>query len=244
MAQRAGGAAGERAYGVDLSTHDRLDKPDAAPAAGQRGDYGGAERRYKTLESELAVLAQQHPAARVAGWAMDEHRIGFTPVWRRRGAPRGKRPVVAIHPRSQWRSRSGFVHPASGQTQWHLSSSVSIELFARSLKHFAQQAGAGVDKAGLVVLDRAGWHVSSRLTVPDHPHGLPLPPYSPEPQPAWRRWPFSNTPLVNARPAALDALDMLQLGCCLALQTDPIVVAAIQSTTRFHWWPADYSPLT
>ena len=175
---------------------------------------------------------------------MDEHRIGLKPIIRRRWAPRGKRPVVAIHPRYQWRYLSGFVHPASGQTQWHLSSSVSIELFASSLKHFAEQARAGVDKEVLLVLDRAGWHASKRLTIPDHLHLLPLPPYSPELQPAEHLWPFSNTPLVNARPANLDALDTLQLDRCLALQTDPALVAAIQSTTHFHWWPADYSPTT
>ena len=61
---------------------------------------------------------------------MDEHRIGLKPIVRRGWAPRGKRPVVDLHPRYRWRYLSGFVHPASGRTQWHLSSSVSIDLFA------------------------------------------------------------------------------------------------------------------
>lgn len=177
-------------------------------------------------------------------WALDEHRIGLKPILRRVWAPRGQRPVVAQHPRYQWRYLSGFVHPASGQTQWHLSSGVSLALCASSLSHFAQQVGAGPDKEVLVVLDQAGWHTSRRLVIPDHLHLLPLPAYSPELQPAEHLWHFSDTPLVNARPADLDALDTLQLDRCLALQTDPALVAAIQSTTHFHWWPADYSPTT
>jgi DDE superfamily endonuclease len=127
---------------------------------------------------------------------MDEHRIGLKPIVRRVWAPRGKRPVVDLHPRYRWRYLSGFVHPASGRTQWHLSSSVSLDLFASSLHHFTQQVGAGPSKEVVVVLDRAGWHASARLVVPEHVHLLPLPPYTPELQPAEHLWAFSNTPLV------------------------------------------------
>lgn len=175
---------------------------------------------------------------------MDEHRIGLKPIVRRVWAPRGKRPVVEIHPRYRWRYLSGFVHPPSGRTQWHLSSSVNVELFASSLNHCAAQAGAGPDKELVVVLDRAGWHASRRLSVPQHLHLIPLPPYSPELQPAERLWPLSNTPLVNARPADLEELDVRQLDRCLALQTEPALIATIRSATHYHWWPADYSPTT
>ena len=196
------------------------------------------------MESEVAALREGHPQAAVEVWAMDEHRIGLNPIVRRVWAPRGKRPVVEIHPRYQWRYLSGFVHPASGQTQWHLCSSVSVELFASSLVHFAAQVGAGPAKEVVVVLDRAGWHASGRLVVPAHLHLVPLPPYSPELQPAERLWSFSNTPLVNQRPTDLDELDRRQFDRCAVLQTDPALVATIRSATHYHWWPADYSPTT
>jgi len=66
----------------------------------------------------------------------------------------------------------------------------------------------------------------------------------PERQPAEWLWSYSNTPLVNARPADLDELDTLQLDRCAARQTDPTLAATIQSATHYHWWPADYSPIT
>jgi hypothetical protein len=53
---------------------------------------------------------------------------------------------------------------------------------------------------------------------------------------------YSNTPLVNWRPADLDELDTLQMDRCAALQTDPALISTIQSATHYHWWPADYSP--
>jgi hypothetical protein len=166
------------------------------------------------------------------------------PIVRRVWAPRGKRPLVDVHPRSRWRSLSGFVHPASGHPQWHLSSGISVELFASSLHPFAEQAGAGPDKELVLVLDTAGWHTSPRLAVPQHLPLVPLPAYTPDLQPAERLWTLTNTPLVNARPADLDELDTLHLDRCAVLQTEPAYVTAIQSATQYHWWPADYSPIT
>src|SRR5258707_10811865 len=40
----------------------------------------------------------------------------------------------------------------------------------------------------VLVLDRAGWHASVKLRVPEHVHLLFLPPYSPELQPAEHLW--------------------------------------------------------
>jgi transposase len=119
-----------------------------------------------------------------------------------------------------------------------------VELFTHSLAAFAQQAGAGPDKEIVLVVDRAGWHRSHRLVIPPHLHLVPLPPYTPELQPAERFWTYSTTPLVNRRPADLDELDSLQLDRCAALQTDPALVKTIQSATYYHWLPADYSPTT
>jgi hypothetical protein len=60
------------------------------------------------------VVADAHPAASVAVWATDEHRLGLLPVvrrvWARRvWARRGQRPTAWVRRRSQWLSVSGFV---------------------------------------------------------------------------------------------------------------------------------------
>jgi hypothetical protein len=136
------------------------------------------------------------------------------------------------------------VHPTAGRTHGHLGSGITGERFTQSLAAFAEQAGAGPDTELVLMLDRAGWHTSRRLVVPPHRHLVPLPAYTPELQPAERLWVFSNTPLVNVRPADREELDTLQLDRGAALQTDPALVATIQSATHYHWWPADYSPTT
>ena len=179
-------------------------------------------------------MATAFPHATVELWAMDEHRIGLKPVQRRVWAPVGQRPVAMVQHRFAWRYVVGFVHPASGRTVFHLATSVNIPLFEAELAAFARAAGASPEKQIVLVLDRAGWHTSLRLWVPEHVHLLFLPPYSPELQPAEHLWPLTNSVLINQHFATIDELEEVQLARCAELQQLP---ATIRSTTCFHWWP-------
>jgi transposase len=111
---------------------------------------------------------------------------------------------------------------------------LSIPLFEVELAAFARQVGASPTKQIVLVLDRAGWHNSLRLRVPEHVHLLFLPAYSPELQPAEHLWPLTNTVLVNRHFATIDELEEAQAARCVALQAHPDL---IRSTTLFHWWP-------
>jgi transposase len=167
-------------------------------------------------------------------WAIDEHRIGLKPLLRRVWAPIGQRPLALVRHRFAWRYLVGFVHPASGRTIFHLATSVSIALFEVELAAFARAVGASPTKQIVLVLDRAGWHTSVKLRVPDHVHLLFLPPYSPELQPAEHLWPLTNSVLVNRHFATIEELEDAQFARCAELQRHP---EQIRSTTRFHWWP-------
>jgi transposase len=103
-----------------------------------------------------------------------------------------------------------------------------------ALAAFAHALGAGRGKQILLVLDRAGWQVSSQVPVPAGIHLHVLPPYSPELQPAERRWPRTNEALANRHFHDLDDLQTVQAQRCLQLQGRPAVIAAY---TPFHWWP-------
>jgi hypothetical protein len=142
-------------------------------------------------------VASAFPQATVELWATDEHRIGLKPLLRRVWAPISQRPSAAVQHRFAWRYLVGFVHPASGRTLFHLATGVSIALFEVELEAFARQVGAGPTRQIVLVLDRAGWHTSVRLKVPEHAHPLFLPPYSPELLPAEHLWPLTNAALVN-----------------------------------------------
>ena len=182
----------------------------------------------------VRAVATAFPQATVELWATDEHRIGLKPLIRKVWAPIGQRPTVVVQHRFEWRYLVGFVHPASGRTLFHLATSVSIALFEVELAAFADAVGASPTKQIVLVLDRAGWHTSLKLRVPDHLHLLFLPPYSPELQPAEHLWPLTNTALVNRHFPSIEELEDAQLAHCAALQQQP---DRIRSTTRFHWWP-------
>lgn len=142
--------------------------------------------------------------------------------------------VAAVHPRYQWTYLYGFVRPSSGQTWWLLLPTVRADLFSLALAQFAHAVGAGQGKQVLVLLDRAGWHLSDQVQLPEGIHLVWLPPYSPELQPAERLWPLADEPLVNQTFSDLDALEAALIQRCRALQQQP---TRIQAETRFHWWP-------
>lgn len=133
------------------------------------------------------ALQPAHPAARVARWAEDEHRVGLPPIRRRVWARRGEQPRALGRPRYEGEDVDGFVPPETGDPHGLLRPMVNIAAFHSALAHFAEQVGAGADTQVLLVMDQAGWHRSPQVQVPA---GVPrewLPPSSPERQPAERR---------------------------------------------------------
>jgi len=186
------------------------------------------------LRPLLCEVATGFPRASVELWAMDEHRIGLQPILRKVLCVHGHRPSAPVQHRSEWRYPVGFVHPSSGRTIFHLATSVSIPLFEAELAAFAAEVGASHSKQTVLVLDRAGWHSTQRLHVPDHVHLLFLPPYSPELQPAEHLWRLTNTVLVNRHFASIEDLEDAQAAHSVALQARRDLV---RSTTLFHCWP-------
>jgi transposase len=170
----------------------------------------------------------------VERWATDKHRVGLKPIRKKVWCFDGKRPVAPVQHRFEWRYLVGFVHPATGRSVFYLASTVSIPLFAAELAAFAHQVDAGPTKQIVLVLDRAGWHTSERLRVPEHVHLRFLPPYSPELQPAEQVWPLTNAALVNQHFATIEDLDDAQFARCAALERQR---DRIRSTTLFHWRP-------
>lgn len=155
-----------------------------------------AQATFKArLRPLLREVATAFPHGVVELWAVDEHRIGLKPLLHRVWCADGQCPLTPVQHRFEWRYLVGFVHPASGHTVFYLATSVSIALFEAELAAFARQMGAGPTKQIVLVLDRAGWHSTQRLRVPDHVHLLFLPPtlrsssrqsiYGPSPTPSW-----------------------------------------------------------
>ena len=165
---------------------------------------------------------------------MDEHRVGLKPILRRVWARRGQRVHAVVRPRYEWEYVYGFVQPERGTTHWLLLPTVSTVAFSAALANFAQDQGVGPTKQIVLALDGAGWHSSPQVQVPPGIHCVPLPPYSPELQPAERLWPLVNEPLANRAFATLAELDTVVGERCVYLAEHPEVV---RGYTNFHGWP-------
>lgn len=59
------------------------------------------------------------------------------------------------------------MHPQTGQTEWHILPRVNVDWFNISLAEFAKSVGAGKEKIVVLVIDRAGWHTSERVVIPE-----------------------------------------------------------------------------
>lgn len=169
-------------------------------------------------------------------WAEDEHRLGLLPVLRRVWAPRGQRPTAPVNRRYRWLYVYGFVRPRTGQTWWGLLPTVRTAAFALALAEFARDEGIDAAHRAVLVLDRAGWHASAALAVPDGIDLVFLPAASPELQPAERLWPAVNEPVANRAFLDLDALEEALVARCRHLRTDRPTIRAL---THYHWWPQD-----
>ena len=168
----------------------------------------------------------------VTVWAEDEHRLGLIPVLRRVWAPRGSRPAAPSDRHYAWLYVYGLVRPTTGQSWWCLLPTVSTAAMSAALAVFARDEGIDVRHRAVIVWDGAGWHTSGQLVIPDGIDLVPLPPASPELQPAERLWPLVNEAVANRSFADLDALEEVLMARCQTLRTDR---TTIHDLTCFGW---------
>jgi transposase len=64
----------------------------------------------------------------------------------------------------------------------------------------------------VILLDRAGWHLSGKLAVPDNISLLPLPPRSPELNPVENLWQFLRDNWLSNR--VFQSYDDIVAHCC------------------------------
>ena len=178
----------------------------------------------------LARLA--YPEKRVRLWVQDEGRFGLKPLLTRIWAKRGQRPVIAQRRRYHWLYTYIFVEPHTGQSEYLILPSVSVELMQLALEEFSRAVDPEQRQIIVLLLDRAGWHTSLRLQVPKNIVLLPFPPYTPELSPAEPMVLKLKLPLANQMLDTLQQIEDRLVAECLRLQAHPQEVRAL---TRFPW---------
>ena len=123
---------------------------------------------------------------RVEVWFQDEARIGqknsLTRVW----GPTGSRPTTPKDLGFASAYVFGAVCPSQGKAAALIMPICNTAAMNHHLREISSQVAA--DAHAVLILDRAGWHRSQALAVPDNITLLELPPYSPELNPVERIW--------------------------------------------------------
>ncbi|NJP07219.1 MAG: hypothetical protein HC837_17160 [Chloroflexaceae bacterium] len=120
--------------------------------------------------------------------------------------------------------------PERGETFWLILPSVS-KRFSQALHELAAFLGLGPSEPFILVLDRAGWHTSAKVAVPEGIHLVFQPAYSPELQPAERLWSVTDEVLANQHFETIDDLvDALEERCRTLREQQ----AAISSRTLYY----------
>ena len=144
-------------------------------------------------------------------------------------------PIAKVNWKREWSWLYAFVQPQTGDTYWWILPYVNTTVFQKVIDDFAAHFEVGPTKRIIVPLDQAKWHITDKLKVPEGIHLFPLPPYSPELQPAERLWSLADEPLANRCFDTLDELEnVLEVRCrtLLSMQSE------IKALTNYHWWPA------
>lgn len=119
--------------------------------------------------------------------AQDEACFGRISIPRRCWAPRGVRPLVARHVVREYVYVYSAVAPALGRMTSLILPYADIAMMNLFLKHVAHEF---CDYFVVMQVDRAGWHDTNKLSIPDNVRLILQPAYSPEVNPVEHIWDY------------------------------------------------------
>ena len=164
-------------------------------------------------------------------WFQDEARVGqkgtLTRIWARIGSrPRGARDT-----RYEWAYIFGAACPERAVGAALVMPHANTEAMNLHLQVIFGAVTAGAHCA--LVIDGAGWHISSALDVPDNITLIRLPPYAPELNPIENIWEYLRKNNLALR--IHDDYDDIVEACCKAWNDLVAMPEQLASITRRAW---------
>jgi transposase len=142
-------------------------------------------------------VKEEHPGRNVRVFFEDEARFGQKGTLTKMWAEKGSRPTVIKQTRYEWAYMYGAVDPLTGDSSALLARHVNTPTMNEFLRVLSSEVGP--NDHVVLVLDRAGWHVSKTLMIPANITLLHLPPYSPELNCIERLWLYMKSHFLSNR---------------------------------------------
>ncbi len=152
------------------------------------------------------------PGVKIEVWFQDEARIGQKNKITRRWAQKGTRPRAPHDQRTLWTYMFGAICPADGKGAGLVLPWCDTEAMILHLQAISAKIDPGAH--AVLLVDRAGWHLTPRLRVPANITILPLPPRAPELNPTENVWQFMRDNWLSNR--VFKSYDDIVDHCCFA----------------------------
>jgi hypothetical protein len=185
----------------------------SAPAHATRLRTSGSSRNIKnfpaTLEAHLAGRPRRKP---VEIWFQDEARIGQKNGIVRQWARRGTRPRQPADQRYESAYLFGAICPARGTGAALAMPYAETSAMQLHLEEISRTVAKGAH--AVLLLDRAGWHTTAKLTVPKNLTLVFLPSRAPELNPVEQIWQYLRQNWLSNR--VFDTYDQIVVAACEA----------------------------
>ncbi len=161
-------------------------------------------------------------------WFQDEMRLGQKNTRVRQWARRGSRPRQPADQRYESAYLFGAICPGRGTGAAIMMPTADTNAMQRHLDEISKNVSQGAH--AVVIMDRAGWHTTGALSLPENLSLLFLPPKSPELNPVENIWQYIRQTWLAAR--VFENYDaILDVGCQAwnKLITMPEVITSIGS---------------
>lgn len=136
--------------------------------------------------NELVKIQQEFLDKEIEVWWQDESRIGQQGSLSRVWAAKGTRPRVVRQKQFLSTYIFGAVCPEKDKGCGLILPEVNTGMMQIHLDQISTQIDDGC--LGLILMDRASWHTTEALILPENIRLMPLPPYSPELNPMEQVW--------------------------------------------------------
>ena len=145
-------------------------------------------------------------------WWQDEARVGQKTKITRRWAKRGTRPRAPMDQRTMSAYIFGAICPERGVGAALVLPRCNTQAMQWHLDEISSRVMPGAH--AILIVDRAGWHITDKLAMPDNITLLPLPARSPELNPVENIWQFLRDNWLSNR--IFKSYDDIVEMCCEA----------------------------
>ena len=165
-------------------------------------------------------------------WFQDEARVGQKGTLTRIWAKKGTRPRMHRDQRYTSVYIFGAVCPARDKGVALVMPYANTEAMNLHLQEISRNVAPGAH--AVIIVDGAGWHTASGITVPDNLSLLPLPPYSPELNGQENIWQFLRQNYLAGR--IFETYDDIVEACSEAWNALTAETGRIASVAAREWF--------